>query len=103
MPSHPFFVSGTLSVTLVAKASTKADKEVANTGYSEDGMHLSCSLFFPSLCQAVEKALCQLKYGSIGLNVYGLNTIMFPQLVWGGYSKEASPVDLQSGIGWVRY
>eukprot|EP00921_Rhytidocystis_pertsovi_P020984 GHVQ01033518.1.p1 GENE.GHVQ01033518.1~~GHVQ01033518.1.p1 ORF type:complete len:619 (-),score=117.26 GHVQ01033518.1:353-2170(-) len=49
---------------------------------------------------ALEKALCELQYASIGVNCYGLLCIGFANLVWGGYPG-ATVYDLKSGIGFL--
>jgi aldehyde dehydrogenase (NAD(P)+) len=71
-------VWGTLNVMLIAPASVQRD---------------------PSLSRELERAIVELRYGTVGVNVwpavgYGLAT---PP--WGGYPG-ATLADVQSGIGW---
>lgn len=48
----------------------------------------------------LQRAITDLKYGSVGLNCYGLCTIYFPQLCWGGHPECTDLGHLGSGIGW---
>lgn len=69
-------IKGCLNATIIAKVNTPDEQEV------------------------LDKALCDLKYGSVGVNAWGLDVFIHPQLVWGGYPG-ASFKDLQSGIGFL--
>eukprot|EP00922_Rhytidocystis_sp_ex-Travisia-forbesii_P042201 GHVS01063073.1.p1 GENE.GHVS01063073.1~~GHVS01063073.1.p1 ORF type:complete len:392 (+),score=48.02 GHVS01063073.1:788-1963(+) len=68
--------AGTLAINISVKTNTKEDEE------------------------ALEKAICDLEYGSIGINCYSLMCCGYPNVVWGGYPG-ATVDHLQSGIGFL--
>eukprot|EP00922_Rhytidocystis_sp_ex-Travisia-forbesii_P057613 GHVS01085285.1.p1 GENE.GHVS01085285.1~~GHVS01085285.1.p1 ORF type:complete len:496 (-),score=68.37 GHVS01085285.1:122-1609(-) len=68
--------AGTLSISISVKTSTTEDE------------------------QALEKAACDLHFGSVGINCYALLCCGFPNVVWGGYPG-ATVDDIQSGIGFL--
>eukprot|EP00922_Rhytidocystis_sp_ex-Travisia-forbesii_P042199 GHVS01063071.1.p1 GENE.GHVS01063071.1~~GHVS01063071.1.p1 ORF type:complete len:599 (+),score=70.45 GHVS01063071.1:257-1798(+) len=68
--------AGTLAINISVKTNTKQDEE------------------------ALEKAICALEYGSVGVNCYSLLCCGYPNVVWGGYPG-ATVDDLKSGIGFL--
>lgn len=64
---------------------------------------LSCSIWIPpdtqkSYSAECEKAITELKYGSVCINVPSILGYFVPKCTWGGY-KGHTPQDVQSGIG----
>jgi acyl-CoA reductase-like NAD-dependent aldehyde dehydrogenase len=72
-------VWGTLSMTLLADPRTMKDAE---TG------------------PAIEQAIADLRYGSIGVNLWHAMSFAFSTTVWGAYPGHG-PTDIQSGRGFV--
>ena len=70
---------GTLSMTLLCDPRTMADPEVG---------------------PAVEQAVADLRYGSIGVNLWHALSFAFSSTVWGAYPGH-TPDDIQSGTGFV--
>lgn len=68
---------GSLSATIIAKTSSPAEEK------------------------SLDEAILGLNYGSIGVNISGILSIYYPQLVWGGYPRNVDAAHLQSGIGFV--
>ncbi len=59
------------------------------------------SLQDPAVATAVERALGRLRYGTIGLNFWGVAGIFLGQIPWGAYAG-SEPHDIQSGSGFVN-
>jgi acyl-CoA reductase-like NAD-dependent aldehyde dehydrogenase len=51
-----------------------------------------------SLGDALDDAVAELRYGAIGVNVWGANVMFFGQLPWGAHPGHTAE-DIQSGIG----
>ena len=59
------------------------------------------SLKDPAVVAAVDRAVADLRYGTVGVNVWALTAYGLASLPWGG--APGSPAhDIQSGVGWVR-
>jgi hypothetical protein len=59
------------------------------------------SLKDPAVAAAIDRAVADLRYGTVGVNVWALTAYGLASLPWGGYP--GSPAhDIQSGVGWVR-
>jgi acyl-CoA reductase-like NAD-dependent aldehyde dehydrogenase len=59
------------------------------------------SLKDPAVAAAIDRAVANLRYGTVGVNVWALTAYGLASLPWGGYP--GSPAhDIQSGVGWVR-
>ena len=71
---------GTLSATIVVHPATLKD---------------------PTLADAVERALTQLRYGAVAVNTWGGLTFAFGSPPWGAHPG-ATPEDIQSGVGFVH-
>ncbi len=71
---------GTLNATLVVHPATGRD---------------------PELGAAVERAIVNLRYGSVGVNVWPGLLFAFGTPPWGAHPS-SSLADVQSGIGWVH-
>lgn len=50
---------------------------------------------------AVERAIVELQYGAIGVNVWPAVVYATPRMPWGGHPR-GTPADVQSGIGFVH-
>lgn len=68
---------GTLSVTLIVHPESMKD---------------------PAIRAAVERAVANLRYGSVGVNVWGASAIFLGITTWGGYAG-SDIYDIQSGTG----
>jgi acyl-CoA reductase-like NAD-dependent aldehyde dehydrogenase len=55
----------------------------------------------PSLRQAVDRALVDLRYGTVAVNVWPAFAYAFVSTPWGGHPS-ATLEDIQSGLGWVH-
>ena len=71
---------GTLTVTLLVHPKTWAN---------------------PTLRQGIEKAIAQLHYGMVAVNLYGNTSFVLQEISWGGIAG-ATPQDIQSGVGFVH-
>jgi hypothetical protein len=58
------------------------------------------SLKHPVTGAAIERAIADLRYGSIGLNLWHAMSFAFATTVWGAYPGHAI-TDIQSGAGFV--
>jgi len=68
--------------------------------------NLSCGLFIPdkslnAFSIEVEKAISNLRYGGIGLNIWAAVIYALPSGAWGGYYTNTLR-DVQSGVGFVH-
>jgi acyl-CoA reductase-like NAD-dependent aldehyde dehydrogenase len=59
------------------------------------------SLKDPAVAAAIDRAVANLRYGTVGVNVWALTAYGLASLPWGGYPG-SPPHDIQSGVGWVR-
>jgi aldehyde dehydrogenase (NAD(P)+) len=73
-------VWGTLSATLVVHPTSMRD---------------------PSVAQAVDKAIRDLRYGTVAVNQWPALGFAFGTTPWGGHPS-STPEDIQSGAGWVH-
>jgi hypothetical protein len=73
-------VWGTLAVTLIVHPWTEAD---------------------PQLSAALERAISQLRYGAVGVNVWPAQLAAMGSAPWGGHPSSVVS-DVQSGRGWVH-
>ncbi|HET8622531.1 MAG TPA: aldehyde dehydrogenase family protein, partial [Gemmatimonadales bacterium] len=55
----------------------------------------------PAVAQAVERAIVDLRYGSVNVNAWSGYTFAFGSPPWGAHPS-SSPADIQSGAGWVH-
>ncbi len=73
-------VWGTLNVTLIVHPKSQKD---------------------PAVNAAVEKAIRELRYGTVAVNTWPAAAFALVSLPWGGHPS-ATPQDIQSGLGWVH-
>ncbi|WP_426744759.1 aldehyde dehydrogenase family protein [Myxococcus faecalis] len=73
-------VWGTLNATLIVHPGSLKDAEV---------------------CRAVEKAVRELRYGTVAVNTWPAAAYALVSLPWGGHPS-STPRDIQSGLGWVH-
>lgn len=59
------------------------------------------SLKEPRIRDAVERAIGDLRYGTIGINQWPALAYLFATMPWGGHPS-ATLEDIQSGLGWVH-
>ncbi len=71
-------LNGTLNATIIINRRTRQENE-----------------------EALRRAVEDLRYGSVGINVWAAAAFVFGSTVWGGYPG-ATLADVQSGIGFVR-
>jgi aldehyde dehydrogenase (NAD(P)+) len=55
----------------------------------------------PDLARPVEDAVRELRYGTVGVNVWPAVSYAVQSPPWGGHGS-ATPADIQSGLGWVH-
>jgi aldehyde dehydrogenase (NAD(P)+) len=55
----------------------------------------------PSVGKALDRAVCDLRYGSVGINHWPALAYAFVTPTWGGHPS-ATLADIQSGLGWVH-
>jgi aldehyde dehydrogenase (NAD(P)+) len=55
----------------------------------------------PTLEQAIERAIVELRYGSVGVNAWAGYVFGFASPPWGAHPS-STPADIQSGTGWVH-
>jgi acyl-CoA reductase-like NAD-dependent aldehyde dehydrogenase len=59
------------------------------------------SLKDPRVAQALERAICRLRYGAVTVNSWTGFVFSFASPPWGGY-PDSTTADIQSGNGWVH-
>lgn len=59
------------------------------------------SLKDPAVERAVEKAIRELRYGSVAVNTWPAAVFALGSLPWGGHPS-STPQNIQSGLGWVH-
>jgi acyl-CoA reductase-like NAD-dependent aldehyde dehydrogenase len=59
------------------------------------------SLKDPRVSEALERAICRLRYGAVTVNSWTGFIFSFASPPWGGYPG-STPADIQSGSGWVH-
>jgi aldehyde dehydrogenase (NAD(P)+) len=55
----------------------------------------------PTVGAALDRAVCDLRYGTVGINHWPAVSYAVGTLAWGGHPS-ASLADIQSGLGWVH-